>query len=168
MCHQMPFWCGIRCKTFLENYGCGCVWAGDLNPGERHSRDTRDDCTVTLCILRATTVLSRDCRADFGRPSTKKVMSHSCDGPGVTAPSRTNIVALTGVWNPPPIRYPPPPPLKSPRLLSHERRRRKFITKIHAHLVFQVCISFLRCLRTSGTPIRKKNECTVRTEMITI
>ena len=21
MCHQMPFWCGIRCKTFLENYG---------------------------------------------------------------------------------------------------------------------------------------------------
>ena len=27
MCHQMPFWCGIRCKIFLENYGCGCVWA---------------------------------------------------------------------------------------------------------------------------------------------
>ena len=27
MCHQLPFWCGIRCKTFLENYGCGCVWA---------------------------------------------------------------------------------------------------------------------------------------------
>ena len=27
MCHHMPFWCGIRCKTFLENYGCGCVWA---------------------------------------------------------------------------------------------------------------------------------------------
>ena len=27
MCHQMPFWRGIRCKTFLENYGCGCVWA---------------------------------------------------------------------------------------------------------------------------------------------
>ena len=20
MCHQMPFWCGIRCKTFLEDY----------------------------------------------------------------------------------------------------------------------------------------------------
>ena len=20
-------WCGIRCETFLENYGCGCVWA---------------------------------------------------------------------------------------------------------------------------------------------
>ena len=27
MCHQMPFWCGIRCKTFLEDYGCGCDWA---------------------------------------------------------------------------------------------------------------------------------------------
>ena len=51
---------------------------GDLNPGERHSRDTRDD--VTLCTLRAATVLSRDCPADFGRPLTKKVMSHSRDG----------------------------------------------------------------------------------------
>ena len=38
---------------------------GDLNPGERHLRDTRDDGTVTLCTLRAATVLSRDCRADF-------------------------------------------------------------------------------------------------------
>ena len=27
MWHQVPFWCGIRCKTFLEEYGCGCVWA---------------------------------------------------------------------------------------------------------------------------------------------
>ena len=80
---------------------------GDLNPGERHSRDTRDDGTVTLCTLHAATVLSRDCRADFGRPLTKKVMSHSRDGPGVTAPSRTNIVALTGVWNPPPSVPPP-------------------------------------------------------------
>ena len=75
---------------------------GDLNPGERHSRDTRDDGTVTLRTLRAATVLSRDCRADFGRRLTKKAMSHSHDGPGVTAPSRTNIVPLTGVWNPPP------------------------------------------------------------------
>ena len=25
MRHQMPFWHGIRCKTVLENYGCGCV-----------------------------------------------------------------------------------------------------------------------------------------------
>ena len=72
---------------------------GDLNPGERHSRDTRDDGTVTLCTLRAATVLSRDCRAHFGRRLTKKVMSHSRDGPGVTAPSRTNIAPLTGVWN---------------------------------------------------------------------
>ena len=45
---------------------------GDLNPGERHSRDTRDDGTVTLCTLRPATVLSRDCRADFGRHSNKE------------------------------------------------------------------------------------------------
>ena len=38
---------------------------GDLDPGERHSRDTRDDGTVTLCTLRAATVLSRNCRADL-------------------------------------------------------------------------------------------------------
>ena len=79
---------------------------GDLNPGGRHSRDTRDDGSVTLCTLRAATVLPRDCRADFGRPLTKKVMSHSRDGPGVTAPLRTNIVPLLGVGSPP-FRYPP-------------------------------------------------------------
>ena len=62
---------------------------------------------MTLCTLRAATVLSRDCRADFGRPLTKKVMSHLHDGPGVTAPSRTNIVPLTRVWNPPPSVTPP-------------------------------------------------------------
>ena len=78
---------------------------------ERHSRDTRDDGTVTVCTLRAATVLSRDCRADFGRRLTKKVMSHSRDSPGVTAPSRTNIVPLTGVWNPPSVTL----PLRSPR-----------------------------------------------------
>ena len=80
---------------------------GDLNPGERHSRDTRDDGMVTLCTLCAATVLSRDCRADFGRHLTKKVMLHSRDGPGVTAPSRTNIVPLTRVWNPPLSVTPP-------------------------------------------------------------
>ena len=87
------------CRAFLKG--------GDLNPGERHSRDTRDDGTVTFCTLRAATVLSRDCRADFGRPLTKKVMSHLRDGPHVTAPSRTNIVPLTRVWNPPPSVTPP-------------------------------------------------------------
>ena len=85
----------------------GIFRGGDLNLGERHSRDTRDDGTVTLCTLRVATVLSRDCRADFGRPLTKNVMSHSRDGPGVTAPLRTNIVPLTGVWNPPPSVTPP-------------------------------------------------------------
>ena len=63
---------------------------------------------MTLCTLRAATVLSRDCRADFGRPLTKKAMSHSRDGPGVTAPLRINIVPLAGVWNPPPLPLPPP------------------------------------------------------------
>ena len=87
----------------------GIFKGGDLNPGERHSRDTRDHGTVTRCSLRAATVLSRDCRADFGRPLTKKAMPHSRDGPGVTAPWRTNIVLLTGAWNPPPSVAPPPP-----------------------------------------------------------
>ena len=31
----------------------------------------------------------------------------------------------------------------------------KCITKIHADLVFQACISFLSCFRTPGAPIRK-------------
>ena len=44
-----------------------------------------NDIRVTLCTLRAATVLSRACRAGFGRPLTKNVMSHSRDGPGVTA-----------------------------------------------------------------------------------
>ena len=83
---------------------------GDLNPGERHSRDTRDDGTVMLCTLRAATVLSRDCRADFGRHLTKVVMSHSHAGCHSTIAGQT---LFTGVWNPPlPL---PPPPLKSPR-----------------------------------------------------
>ena len=67
----------------------------DLNPGERHSCVTRDDSTVTLCTLRAATVLSRNCCAEFGRPLTKKVMSHSRDGPGVTAPLPRNTVPET-------------------------------------------------------------------------
>ena len=101
-------------KKFRDCFGHCWTWArsgifkgGDLNPGERHSRDTRDDGTVTLCTLRAATVLSCDCRADFGRRLTKKVMSHSRDGPGVTVPSRTNIVPLTEVWNPPASITPP-------------------------------------------------------------
>ena len=84
----------------------GIIKGVDLNPGERHSRDTRDDGTVTLSTLRAATVLSRDCRADLGCPLTKKVMSRSRDGLGVTAPLRTNIVPLTGVWNPPSVTPP--------------------------------------------------------------
>ena len=42
-----------------------------------------------------------------------------------------------------------PAPLK-----THERRQR-CITKIHANLVIQACIWFLRCFRTPGAPISK-------------
>ena len=76
---------------------------------------------VTLCTLRVATVLSRNCRADFGRPLTGKVTSHLRDGPGVTVPSRTNIVPLTRVWKPPP---PPPsvtPPLKVTKFSRYRR-----------------------------------------------
>ena len=48
-------------------------------------------------------------------------MSHSRDGPGVTAPLRTNIVPLTALWN-----YTPPPlplaALKSPRICPEQKR----------------------------------------------
>ena len=47
----------------------------NLNPGERHSRVTRDDGTVTLrryCTLRNATVLSPNCCADFGRSLQQK------------------------------------------------------------------------------------------------
>ena len=88
-------------SAYLLTFFSGILKGGKLNLGERHPRDTRDDGTVTLCTLRAATVLSRDCREDFGRPLT---MTHSRDGPGVTPPSRTNIVPLTRVCSvtPPP------------------------------------------------------------------
>ena len=38
--------------------------------------------------------------------------------------------------------------------LTYERRR-QCITQIHANLIFQACISLLRCFRTSGTPAIK-------------
>ena len=63
----------------------------------------------------------------FGRPLTKKVMSHSPDGPGVTAPLRTNIIPLTAVWNPPP----PPsvtPPQKIPEFSSKFGQERIWIS----------------------------------------
>ena len=116
---QMPSHFGR--SFFSEGFGClqvvsGILRGGNLNPGERHSRDTRDD---GLCTLRTATVLSRDCHADFGRPLTKKVMAHSRDGPGVTAPLLTNIVPLTRVWNPP---LPLPPLKKSPMVSESERQ----------------------------------------------
>ena len=77
----------------------------DLNPGELHSHATLDDGTVMLFTLRATTVLSRNCCGDFGPPVTKEVMSHSHDSLNVTAPLPTNVVPLTGVWNPSPFHH---------------------------------------------------------------
>ena len=109
---------------------------------------------MTLCTLRTATVLSRDCRADFGRPLTKKVMSHLRDGPGVTAPSRTNIVPLTRVWNPPPSVTPPPPkkcpkqvlnptPLNPTPATCHKRQRKlrcsfrnAALQKLHCNIGF--------------------------------
>ena len=85
-------------------------WAflGGTLTGERHSRDTRDDGMVTLCTLRAATVLSRDCRADFGRPSTKKVMSHSRDGRVSRHHCGQTLYLSPGCGIPPPSVTPPP------------------------------------------------------------
>ena len=93
---------------------------GELNPGERHLRDTQDDGTVTLCTLCVATVLSCDCRAEFGCPLTKKAISHFCDCLGVTAPLQTNIVPPHRGVESPPFRY--PPPLKSPRGKTHKQK----------------------------------------------
>ena len=81
-----------------------------LNPGERHSHDTRNDRTVTLCTLRAATVLSRDCRADFGPPLTKKVTSHSRDGPGVSRHHCGQTLYLAPGCGIPPSSLPLPRP----------------------------------------------------------
>ena len=79
-----------------------------LTQGERHSGVTRDEGTVTLYPVRATTVLSRNCCTDFGRPLTKKVMSHSPGGRGVMAPLHEDkcCTSRSGVASPP-FRYPP-------------------------------------------------------------
>ena len=46
-------------------------------------------------------------------------------------------------------------PMVIQKRIRTDERQQKFITKIHANLVFQVCISFLRCVRAPGTPIRQ-------------
>ena len=69
------FYCRLAVSDIFQG-------ARDINPGERHSHVTQDDDMVTLCTLRAATVLSCNCCEDFGRPLTEKVMSHSRDGPG--------------------------------------------------------------------------------------
>ena len=112
-----PKWCsvlsiGVIGKSAL--IGHIIVKGGDLNPGERHSRDTRDDNTVTLCTLRAATVLSRACRADFGRPLTKKVMCTRVTVRVSRHHCRQTLYLSPGCGIPPPHCVTPPPLKKSP------------------------------------------------------
>ena len=78
---------------------------GDLNLVERHARVTRDDGTVTLCTLRAATLLShtRNCCADCGRPLTlsKEVMSHSLGGVPTILDPNTSAKASQYKWEAP-------------------------------------------------------------------
>ena len=62
---------------------------GDINPGERHSRVTQDDGTVTRCGG-APCAPPLYCHASVAQILVVP-MSHSRDGQGVTAPLRTNI-----------------------------------------------------------------------------
>ena len=65
---------------------------GDVNTGERHSRVTRHDGTLTLCTLY--------CHA---------TVEHWHDGPDVTAPMPTNhCTSRLGVESPPPPSVSPP------------------------------------------------------------
>ena len=106
------------CWTRLRN-----TW---INPGERHSRDAQDDGAVTLCTLRAATVLSRGCRADSGRPLAKKVMSDSRDGCHGTIADK-HCTFHRGVESPPSVTTPEKAPDKN--LL--QPKRLLFALKIH-------------------------------------
>ena len=59
---------GFRNISFSLDFSDILKGGGDANPGERHSRVTRDDGTVMLCAPRAANVLSRTCSAESGRP----------------------------------------------------------------------------------------------------
>ena len=106
MLHQTCFIRGTlaRGKTFMA-----------LSSGERHSCVTRDDVTLTLCTLRATTVLSRNCCADFGRPFTQRGWCH--------IPLPKNSLPPTGMWNPSPSLQ--PPSTTPPTTLGPEKKKSK-------------------------------------------
>ena len=126
-------WIGFQ-KDFERHLWVQRSGGRDLNPGERHSRVTRNDATVMPCALCAATVAvpSRNCCADVGRPLITEVMSHSHDGPGVTGPLGTNIVPLTVVWNPPPSVT---PPLRSPRQRSgHVKKQIRYLMALWLYL----------------------------------
>ena len=59
------------------------------------------------------------------------------------APQTLGVVRGLRLW----------PPIAS--AAKSDERWQKFITKIHADLAFQGCISFLRCFRTPDPPTRK-------------
>ena len=86
-----------ECTIYAKN----CETPLQCQSAQRHSRVTQDDGMVTLSTLRAATVLSRDCCADFGLPLSKKVMSHSRDGPVVTVPLRKNRCGIPLLSLPP-------------------------------------------------------------------
>ena len=90
---------------------------GDLSPGERHSRDTRDDGTVTLCSLRAATCtvtrLSRRFWSSLSKEGDVALAWRSrCHG----TIADKHCTSHRGVESPP-FRY---PPLKSPRCQGRE------------------------------------------------
>ena len=81
----MPFWCGIRCKTLLENYGCGCVSAvpdfcnfePQIWPEIITSRDAESTCfkgSRTSCDV----ILFGIFWPSFGRKRSHHVMDASC------------------------------------------------------------------------------------------
>ena len=65
---------------------------------------------------------------------------HSCDGPGVTAPLRTNIVPLTAVWNPP---FPYPPFWERKKHINKKTRKQNFHGIVPGFLGdFCLCVFF--------------------------
>ena len=95
---------------------------------------------VTLCTLRAATVLSRNCCADFGCPFTKEVMPHSHEGPGVTEAIAGKHCTCHWSVASSPFRY---PPLKIPEISCFDF--------VFADPIFWERINSQRTLRTTNT-----------------
>ena len=113
---RLFFNCQGQNRAFLNRRG--------LKPGERHLRVTWDDGTVTLCTLRAVTVLSRNCCADFGCHFSRKVMSHSRDSPRVAAPLPKNIARAE-------LPLLPLPPLRGEKIPERIRIRSQHLRVVN-------------------------------------